>query len=328
MQNKPKQQAWYKNYKQWKTAADQYMRAAVFSSLSPEQQSEVISHGNNSIIRLIFESNRIEAAGTKTLGETERILEKLKKKYKVDIDRISFTEQNDFFSIFETENSEVQIAKFGKSFKEYKEVMQHWKTIIISKCHLGRFLSFRYSPKPLTLFSQIDIKELHFSLSEGLLDSAGEYRNYDDIIIVGLDLTFPNHKLLDKVMEEFCNRANRLIEKGLTDPNADKFMIAAQITYGFVRIHPFADFNGRVSRILLSMIMQVFGLGFSVVLRGNKKAKDHYMWALKYANAIKDPENFDTRHLEPYSTLIAMAVCEGFEQINSNLKLAGIPTIE
>ncbi|MDX1920954.1 MAG: Fic family protein [Candidatus Caenarcaniphilales bacterium] len=322
-----KKQPWYKNYKQWKTAADQYMKAAVFSSLSSEQQSEVISYGNNSIIRLIFESNRIEGAGTKTLGETERMLEQLKKKYKIDINEITFTRETDVFSIFETKNSEVQVTKYGKSFKEYKEVMQHWSTVISSMLLGDQFLKYRNSEICFPLFSEKQIKAWHEILARGLTEPAGEYRREPVFLKEVLDLTFPNHELLDKIMDSFCNRANRLIDKGLSDPNADKFMIAAQITYEFVRIHPFVDFNGRTSRIFLRMIMQIFGLNFSVILRGNKKAKDRYMWALKHANAIKDPENFDTRHLEPYATLIAMAVCDGFKQINANLRLAGLPTI-
>lgn len=326
--NKP----WYTEYALWKTKANDYLNAYRKSLLDVqlfEQQNKQIStFVQGSLIKLIFESNTIEGSGTKTYGETERIFEKIKKKYQLDTTNFIFEREGEFFSIFSHEDSpDIIVTKYDKSFKEYKMVMQHWKTFIWG------MLRYEYcQEKNLneSLLNTNFIKQLHKSISEGFLKEgqiAGDYRDFDDITIVGQDLTFPAHRLLPQAMEAFVERANKLIEKGLNDKEADIFLIMAQITYEFVRIHPFPDFNGRLSRILLQMIALTFGIPFCVVIKGNKKGRERYMAALRRANAIKDYDNPDYKHLEAYATLIAMSVVESFEEIDNNLKLAGLKTI-
>jgi len=326
--NKP----WYTEYALWKTKANDYLNAYKKSLLNfqlyEQQNIQVSAFVQSSLIKLIFESNTIEGSGTKTYGETERIFEKIKKKYQLNTTNFTFETKEEFFSVFSHEDSrDIAVVKHDKSFKEYKMVMQHWKTFIVA---MIQYTDFRERNLNEPLFNTNFIKKLHKSISEGFLEEgqiAGEYRDFDDITIVGQDLTFPAHRLLPQAMEAFVERANKLIEKGLNDKEADIFLIMAQITYEFVRIHPFPDFNGRLSRILLQMITHTFGIRFCVVIKGNKKGRERYMAALKRANAIKDYENPDYKHLEAYATLIAMSVVESFEEIDNNLKLAGLKTI-
>ncbi len=117
------------------------------------------------------------------------------------------------------------------------------------------------------------------------------------------------------------------MEQGLTKNAGEQILIMAQISYEFVRVHPFIDFNGRVSRLLLQFVAMAFGIPFCIVIKGNKKARHRYIEALRRADAIVDFNNINYKHLEPYATLIAMSICEAFEEINTNLSLAGLEPI-
>ena len=50
-------------------------------------------------------------------------------------------------------------------------------------------------------------------------------------------------------MANFCEKVQEL----LRDENIDPFLKAAWIQWAFLRIHPFEDGNGRVSRIVSSL---------------------------------------------------------------------------
>jgi Fic family protein len=63
-------------------------------------------------------------------------------------------------------------------------------------------------------------------------------------------------------------------------------ILASLFHYKFVRIHPFDDGNGRMSRILMNFILMMFGLP-PVVIPTNEKS--NYILALEYA----DKENLD-----------------------------------
>ena len=63
---------------------------------------------------------------------------------------------------------------------------------------------------------------------------------------------FPNHKKVPHLLEQFCQQVNDKIDKVEGD---DILALAADVHYNFVNIHPFADGNGRVSRLLMNYIM-------------------------------------------------------------------------
>jgi fido (protein-threonine AMPylation protein) len=317
-----------KPYTFWKDKANEYL-CACEEGLSSEQNEQLKAYREASPIRLIFESNIIESAGTNTYGETERILKKVGEKYKIsDLKSFVGKHERELFDVyFYLDQPELEIVKFEKSFKQYSEVIQHWSAFVISLIRSDFFVDNRLKEP---FFTQDFIKQLHKTLAGGLLDKeqvAGEYRDFDDIILVGQDLTFPTHRLLPLAMEAFVQRANKLVSQVMAQKETDLFLVMSQITYEFVRIHPFPDFNGRLSRILLQMIALTFGIPFCVVIKGNKKGRHRYNEALKRANAIKNYDIIEQKHLEPDATLIAMSVVESFEEIDNNLKLAGLKAI-
>ena len=89
---------------------------------------------------------------------------------------------------------------------------------------------------------------------------------------------------------------------------------AAIISYKFVWIHPFPDFNGRMSRLIMNYVLHCAGKTLPIDLRGGSKNKHKYIWALKQANRNK---------ITPLASLIAQRRTEIFENLERNLISAG-----
>ncbi|NOZ20818.1 MAG: Fic family protein [Planctomycetes bacterium] len=175
-------------------------------------------------------------------------------------------------------------------------------------------------PDAPQLLSQKWLKELHATVAEGLLPDdaevgAGEYRT--DIRTVGHDVAFPSPALVPKCIEQYVKTSNDQID-ALFNEAANPFDVSARISYDLVRIHPFPDFNGRISRLVLVTVLMVCDVPFAVTLRGNKKERQRYLRALKSANR---------GDLRPYATLIAMCVAQAFTEVDENLQRAGYGSI-
>ncbi len=171
-------------------------------------------------------------------------------------------------------------------------------------------------------FTHTNLRKLHRILADGLMPEdasvpAGTYRI--DNRSVGWDIAFPGPELVRPAMDGFIRQSDELLT-GLARGRSGKDAIetAAEISYHFVRIHPFPDFNGRISRIIMNMVFQSAGCYVPIAIRGDGKGRKRYFSALKRAN------DGDMRRLE---TLIAMRVTETFQEIDDNLRLAGVPTL-
>ena len=167
-------------------------------------------------------------------------------------------------------------------------------------------------------------KVLHKTLAADLLPDdcdvpAGVFRV--DARSVGSELAFPAPEALEAAMQKWDMAARDLVWKGPLAVAVPSSAIgaAAEVSYHFVRIHPFPDGNGRVSRLLLNIVLFLWGLPFPIALRGDGKERHRYKQALRRA---------DRGNLDRYECLIARAVVGSFENLNVNLALAGKPTID
>ncbi len=249
---------------------------------------------------------------------------------------------------FEGRNLQPRFRLGGHAEREIQEVLQHYLAILTAEKDTWEFLVKKHQlkkanalrvkhPNPVelqsewekispneqmptthkSLFSERKIKDVHKVLADGLLPDdakvdAGEYRR--DARSVGYDIAFPAHELVPECMKKFVNDSNNLIDEaipGKTNP----FEVAARISYDFVRIHPFPDFNGRMSRIILMMVLISFSVPFAFTLRGSKKHKHRYGYSLRRANRGE---------IQPYAALIAMRLAETFQEIDENIMLAGL----
>ena len=174
--------------------------------------------------------------------------------------------------------------------------------------------------RPPRLFTGHRIRKMHAKIASQFMPSdarelPGEYRTGP--VSVGPDLILPAAETVPDCMQKWERDSNRLISDVL-DSRAGIFMACARVSYDFVRIHPFPDFNGRISRLILMMALQATGLPFPLTLRGDRKGRKRYFRSLRLANA---------GDLKPYAALIAMRLAETFEELDANLKLAGYPAL-
>ena len=172
------------------------------------------------------------------------------------------------------------------------------------------------------LFTHTNLKNLHRVLAHGLMPDdagvpAGEYRI--DNRSVGWDIAFPAPELVQESMNNFVQRSDELLKNLiLVRSETDLFQTAAEISYHFVRVHPFPDFNGRLSRIVMNMVLMTGGCAIPIAIRGDRKGRRRYFTALRHANS---------GNMRSLGALVAMRVTETFQEIDANLKLAGLPTI-
>jgi fido (protein-threonine AMPylation protein) len=157
------------------------------------------------------------------------------------------------------------------------------------------------------LFNETELQEYHRDMAHGLIaqhdGKPGEYRRHP--VITNGVTSFVTWQNVPAAMKKFIKDANALINS-----EENPVFKAARISHDFVLIHPFADFNGRMSRLIVNMVLRYEGLPFFAVIR-----KKGYIGDLKRA---------DRGDIKPYACRIARAVNRGFEELNRNLLAADL----
>jgi len=86
-------------------------------------------------------------------------------------------------------------------------------------------------------------------------------------------------------LKEFCDSLNKLMKEFGKKTVIDQYLLSFDAHYDLVTIHPWADGNGRMSRLLMNMIQFEYGLVPSKIMKEDKE---------KYINAlIETRENKD-----------------------------------
>lgn len=98
--------------------------------------------------------------------------------------------------------------------------------------------------------------------------------------------------------------------KEVAQPTMHPLKIAALLHYKFLRIHPFDDGNGRLSRLLMNYVLLRFGFPPVVVKSSDKKS---YLLALNEADA----GNLDA-FVEYVSNLLLSSLTFIYEAISTN----------
>jgi Fic family protein len=96
-------------------------------------------------------------------------------------------------------------------------------------------------------------------------DIAGKFRDY--MVRVG-DYRAPDWQDVEQLMAELVNTINR----GPKEMSIPEF--AASVHYGFEKIHPFGDGNGRIGRLLINQIL--WHAGYPMIILPYKKRKAYY----------------------------------------------------
>jgi Fic family protein len=163
----------------------------------------------------------------------------------------------------------------GKSLKEHLEATNHAKAL--------DFVHDLVQKNP-SVISSHDILAIHDLILKGIDDSnAGHYRNVA-VRISGSAVVMPNPYKVPQLMDEFQTWLNTKYEE------MHPIAFASEVHYRLVTIHPFADGNGRTSRLLMNLILMMFGYPPSIIL---KRDRLDYIGSLEKAQLGGSKEDYE-----------------------------------
>ncbi|HBC87174.1 MAG TPA: cell filamentation protein Fic [Lentisphaeria bacterium] len=130
----------------------------------------------------------------------------------------------------------------GKPLRDHLEAVGH-----------AEAFSLLYASTSSTKISEDIIKKLHRVFYHGIDEkNAGVYRNVR-VVITGTDYLPPSPEKVPDLMKKLVSRIPEIEKKN------HPVVAAADLHTEFVNIHPFVDGNGRVSRLLMNMVLIKYG---------------------------------------------------------------------
>lgn len=171
----------------------------------------------------------------------------------------------------------------GKPLKDQIEAINHGKAVEFIK----QLATIRKSHQFIT---QQDILDIHKIILTGINDNwAGKYRN-TEVFIRGSNAEFPLPHLIPSEMSKF-------IEWLKGQQEVHPVQAAADAHYKFVTIHPFIDGNGRTTRLLMNLILQINGYPMTVIRNEDRVAY------LNSFETVRTKQSF-----KPFYELVFLAV--------------------
>ena len=140
------------------------------------------------------------------------------------------------------------------------------------------------------------VLKLHSILMNGIRDDAGIYRRHG-VRIVGSNVPTANYLKIPKLMEE--------IFVDISKKQKDIISHISNIHARFEQIHPFSDGNGRIGRLILSVMLIKSNIAPAVIKQENKRLYDTYLRTAQLKNDVTQLEDF-----------ICDAVMIGFNIVN------------
>ena len=98
----------------------------------------------------------------------------------------------------------------------------------------------------------------------------------------------PSSRKIPQEISALASMISELISKEYLN-NQDKYTVLAKIHYQFIRIHPFADGNGRIARAITDQLSIYFGLPTAMAgyPRHDEGTRKHYHEAIR--SCVEDP---------------------------------------
>ena len=170
----------------------------------------------------------------------------------------------------------------GKPLRDHLEAQGHQKAIEWIR---------NIAKQPDRPISEKDILELHRIVFYKVDETwAGKYRAMN-VQIAGANKIFPSFFEVPELMSQFITWLNSLGARQL--PTVE---LAAEAHYRLVNIHPFVDGNGRVTRLLMNLILLQHGFPIAVITNE------------KRSNYLSFLEQADQGNFLPFNGLIIEAV--------------------
>lgn len=179
---------------------------------------------------------------------------------------------------------EYGVTVHGHPLREYLEATNHAE-------------AYRYvtelveQQRPITRGT---ILALHSLVMDKILEEKGQFRTVP-VYIRGANMTPPPARQVESLMQDWLTWIEG---EGL---RYQLIMRAAIAHHGFEAVHPFADGNGRVGRLLLNLMLMREGYPPALLLRD---------WRVRYIQAL-DAAN--TGNYRPLANLIGQAVEAGLD---------------
>ena len=176
----------------------------------------------------------------------------------------------------------------GKSLIEHLEAKNHPQAITYIENIINNPLE------------ETNIREIHNILFSGLCENPGNYRN-SQVYLEGSDYIPPPAFEVPKLVEELINWLNSNPEE------LRPIELAAVFHHKLVAIHPFDHGNGRVSRLLMNLLLIQKGYPLTVIKTVDKQK---YYSCLQKADAgnLKPLVNFVARCVEQSLDLYVQAI--------------------
>lgn len=172
------------------------------------------------------------------------------------------------------------ITVSGKSMREHLEAINHTEAIAFVK-ELAQKKS---------VFTEHHLLGLHHLILRGIIpEEAGKYRSVQ-VMIQGSKHMPPQPFLVRKQMEELFLWYES--KKNILHP----VLLAAEMHYRLVTIHPFIDGNGRTSRLVMNLILLQHGFVIANI-------KGDYNSRMKYYEALETVQTSNKK--EPFLQFIA-----------------------
>ena len=185
------------------------------------------------------------------------------------------------------------ITPAGKTVVEIMEARNHNKALT--------FIMELAEKRTIGKITQSDILDIHNLILTGIqTENAGVYRN-QNVRITGSQTILPNYMKVPDLMEE--------MEQWLHSTNDNLLMIAADLHYKFVRIHPFIDWNGRTWRLLFNLILLIGWYPLSFIETKERS---------KYINSLEALDNHGDTY--PYYEVMLKSVERSLDLYLSQLQ--------
>lgn len=150
------------------------------------------------------------------------------------------------------------------SLREVYEVVNHRQAM--------DFLFDKQQVKePLSL---AEIKEVHRSLMDRLHHERGQFKTHQNAI-VGADFETALPEQVGMLMARWVDNVNHRLS--LSPTKNDVISLACASHIQFERIHPFADGNGRVGRLILNKILLQHGIAPLIIGKSDKAQYIEYL---------------------------------------------------
>ncbi len=127
------------------------------------------------------------------------------------------------------------------------------------------------------------ILKMHAMLMNGIRDDAGSYRNHA-VRIVGANVPTANFVKVPELM--------KILIKEMNVKNADAIAHTSEIHARFEQIHPFADGNGRIGRLLIQAMVLRHNIAPALILKKQKQAYIRHLNAAQLKGEMKGLEEF------------------------------------